>query len=486
MRRLIPILVCLPSLAFAGAKGAKAGKADKKGAAAAAATTPALPGPDVKRWDLANGMHVIYLGDHRAPVVTAQVFYHTGQKDEPLDKRGVAHMFEHVMFKGSTHVKPEDHAHFIDDVGGRVNAATSLDFTFYHQTVPPTALELAIKLEAERMRNLEFWEKSFQSEREVVKEEHRMRLENNPVTKAFAAVLKLAYKVHPYQELAIGEPAMLDRTHLDDYKKFYDTYYQPNNATLIVVGDTDEATVKKLADQYFGVIPKAPEPAHTRYDEPKQTAFQEQTLRMPVQVPVVIGAYHIGEGTSPDRYALEVIQEVLSGGESARLNQRLVRKDKVAVGAGGFVFANEDPGLFLLFAAFMPDKDPVKVKSDLAEEIERLGKEKLTAHELDKAKNQLAARAVFQREDVEGVAMQMGQDGIIAHDPLRQFSSASHYDALTAEDIQKVAKKYFVRTNYSEVTLLPAPKADKPEDKPVDKNDKPVDNKPAAPTGGAK
>ena len=212
----------------------------------------------IEQWQLQNGLKVVFAPDHKAPVVTVQTFYHTGGKDEPADKRGIAHMFEHMMFKGSKHVRPEEHARFIDGVGGGNNAFTQDDLTGYHDTIPPAALEFTIKLEAERMRNLELTQKTIDSEREVVKEELRVRLENNPITKAIDKVLHLAYEKHPYRQMPIGEKKMLDTVTVADCQKFYDTYYRPNNATLVIVGDTDSKTVHKLADTYFAPLEKAP------------------------------------------------------------------------------------------------------------------------------------------------------------------------------------------------------------------------------------
>ena len=411
--------------------------------------------PDVKQWQLQNGLKVLFLADHKAPVVTVQVFYHAGSKDEPQDKRGIAHMFEHMMFKGSRHVKPEEHARFIDELGGNENAFTQDDLTAYHDTVPPSALDFTLQLEAERMRNLVLTQKTIDSEREVVKEEHRVSLENNPVTKAFDKVLHLAFTVHPYHELAIGDPKMLDRVTVADCQAFYDAWYQPNNATLIVVGDSDEATVRKLVDDRFGPIPRGPDHQHKVWNEPEQTAEKHATLKMAVRLPVMIGAYHIPAAASEDIYPLEVLQQILSGGESSRLHQRLVRKDKTAVAAGGFVFAKEDPGLFLTFAAFLPSSDVAKIRGALAEEIARVASQPVDEKELAKAKNQLAARAVFARERVASTATQMGVAAYVAHDPLRPFTAPAKYDAVTAADVMRVAKTYFVPVHYSEVTLEP-------------------------------
>jgi zinc protease len=421
------------------------------------AVTPKSPPPlpEIKQWSLDNGLKVVFVPDHKAPVVTVQVFYHAGGKDEPADKRGIAHMFEHMMFKGSRHVPPEAHARFIDAVGGNENAFTADDLTGYHDTVPPSALDFTFKLEAERMRNLELTQKTINSEREVVKEELRVRLENNPVMKAVDKVLHLAYTKHPYRQFPIGEKKMLDTVTVEDCKKFYDMFYRPNNATLIVVGDTDEATVKKLADQYFAPLERGPQITRGKVVEPAQDAERAATLSLPVQLPVVVGAYHIGPGTDEDIYALEVLQQVLSSGESSRLYQRLVRVDKSAVFAGGFVYDHEDPGLFITFAAYLPGGNVDKVQAAVTDEIAKVTSAKITDKELTKAKNQLAARAVYRRERVSEIATQIGVDGVVSHDPAHAFTAAAKYDAVTADDVLRVAQKYLTTANHSLVKLEP-------------------------------
>jgi zinc protease len=424
--------------------------------ALAAGPKGAKSAPQLKQWELPNGMKVLFLADHKAPVVTVQVFYHAGAKDEPAGKRGIAHMFEHMMFKGSTHVAPEEHARFIALVGGEYNAFTQDDTTGYHDTVPPSALDFTMKLESERMRNLKLTQKTIDSERQVVEEELRQKVENNPIGKALRAELAMAYTVHPYRVSPAGEKSDLDTVTPADCQKFYDEYYRPNNAALVVVGDTDESTVKALADKYFAPLEKGPTPRHDAPKEPEQTELRQKTLEIPVQLPVIIGGYHIPAGNDPDLFALEVLQQILSSGDSSRLHQRLVRKDKTAVAAGGFVFAHEDPGLFLTFALYLPNMDVEKLKAALDEELAKISSTKVDAHELQKAKNQLAARAVYQRERVTGLASNVGVDWVVAHDPARPFTSAAKFDAVTADDVMRVAKKYLVKTNLSIVTLVPA------------------------------
>ena len=249
-RRLLLLVLPLAVAPFHVAHAA----APAKPAHAAPATASALASPklDVKSWTLPNGLNVLFLADHKAPIATVQVFYHVGSKDERVGIRGVAHMFEHMMFKGSQHVAPEEHARLLKEVGGHVNAFTTEDVTAYHDTVPPSYVGFALELEAERMRQLKLFQATVDSERQVVEEEKRLRIDNDPIGKAIEKFRALAFVKHPYNWTPIGTIEDLEKVTPADCQRFYDTYYQPNNATLIVVGDVDETAVRKLIDQHFG------------------------------------------------------------------------------------------------------------------------------------------------------------------------------------------------------------------------------------------
>jgi zinc protease len=445
MRRAV--LAALAALAFA-APAAAVPKGDK--------TTTAQP--DVKRWQLANGLEVLFVADHKAPVVTVQMVYHVGAKDEPEGKRGMAHMFEHMMFKGSTHVPPEEHARFIASMGGSYNASTEDDRILTYNNVPPSALDFTVKLEAERMRGLQLTQKTIDSEREVVKEELRKN-EQQPVYQAFKLELATAYSKHPYMMAAAGERKYLDTVTVDDCLRFYDKFFRPNNAMIIVAGDTDEASVRASVEKYFAAMEKGPAIVRDLPQEPAQTEERSKTITLTVQLPVIIGGYHIPAGANDDLYALGVLNQILSGGESARLNQRLVRKDHTAVAAFAGVLKHEDPGLFITAAVFLPGADVGKIQAALDEEVAKVAAQPVDAHELAKAKNQLAAQAVYRRERVEDLASSMAQSWIVEHDPMHPFNAAEKYDAVTAADVQRVAKKYLVTSNRSLVTMIPKPAA---------------------------
>ncbi|HVZ73785.1 MAG TPA: pitrilysin family protein [Polyangia bacterium] len=453
MRRItVPALLLAASATVVSMLPTRALAAKPSKAAVHASVAPAL---EIKSWELANGLRVLFLANHVAPIATVQVFYHVGSKDEHVGIRGVAHMFEHMMFKGSDHVPPEEHARLLKEVGGQSNAFTTEDFTAYHETVPPSYVGFAMQLEAERMRHLKLLPSTIDSERKVVEEEKRLRVDNDPIGKALERFRLLAYEKHPYNWTAIGTIEDLEKVTPADCQKFYDTYYQPNNATLIVVGDVDEAAVRKLVEQHFGPIPRGPEPPRAKAIEPPQTKRREETLKLDVQLPVVVGGYHIPRASDADVPALEVLAAILSGGESSRLYQRLVRKEHLAIAAGGLAEVLEDPGLFIVYAGYLPDRDGATVEKALLDEIAKARARGVTAAELEKAKNQLAAGFIFGLETVDGVARELGEYQYVQGD-WREFpKGASRYLAVTAADVERVAQKYLVDTNLTLVRLQP-------------------------------
>ncbi|HJZ84787.1 MAG TPA: pitrilysin family protein [Polyangia bacterium] len=432
-------------------------------AGASPAAPPAMaPKVDVKHFTLANGLQVLFVAKHTAPVVSVQVAYHVGSKDEPSGKHGMAHMFEHMMFKGSQHVRPEMHARMLDAVGGTENASTTEDVTIYDNTVPSDQLGFVLKLEAERMRNLLLIPPTVNSEREVVKNERRWRFDDNPGARAFMLMRTSAYRVHPYSWMAIGENKDLDTVTPADCQKFYDQFYQPGNATLVVVGDVEEAEVRKRVEASFGGLPKGPDLKRDYPTEPPQKEYVEKTLKLRVQIPIVVGGYHIPAAGSPDTPALEVLQRILSGGESSRLHQRMVRHDKLAVAAGGFVWPLEHPGLMLIFAAHLPKARGEDVKKALIDEVEQVRQHGVLAKELDKAKNQLLAEHVRKLETVDGIASELARAQYVLGGWQHFLTDLERYRGVTAADVQRVAKQYLSQDSLTLVLLVPGQDEKKP------------------------
>ena len=432
---------------------------------AAADTLNGTTGPtlDVRTWQLANGLKVLFLADHTAPVATVQVFYHVGSKDEHVGNRGVAHMFEHMMFKGSEHVPPEEHARLLKEVGGQVNAFTTEDVTAYHQTVPPSYVDFALRMEAERMRNLRLFPDTVNSERNVVEEEKRLRIDNNPIGQAIEAFRALAYTQHPYRWTPAGVIEDLERVTPADCQAFYDTYYRPNNATLVIVGDVDEAVVRNAVDRNFGSLERGGAVTRNYPIEPPQTAARHTTLTLDVNLPVIAGGYHIPGASHPDIPALEVLATILSAGESSRMNQRLVRRDKLAVGAGGAADVMEQSGLFIVYAVHLPDRAQDRIQAALLAEVARARAQEVGADELTKAKNQLTAAYQFGLESKDGIARELGLAELVRGDWHRFLDGARAYQRVTAADVKRVAVTYLRDENLTTVALRPRTQAAAPE-----------------------
>lgn len=447
----IPIVVLLISgTTFAQGKGPKS-----KRSAGATTASLALDLPTLDTWEMPNGLKVAYMGVHKAPIVTVQLWYHVGSKEEARNRRGSAHMFEHMMFKGTKNLRPEEHARHLNRLGGYINAFTTQDVTAYHDTLPKEYLDFAVKLEAERMTNLLFRQEMIDKEREVVKEEIRQQ-ENSPISKGFLRFLEIAYKKHPYSWTAGGTIADLDATTVEDLQKFYETYYIPNNAMLVVVGDVSKSDVEASAKKWFGDVERGavpPRPADSAV-EPKQTRERRETAA-PGQVGLFIGGYHIPRATHADVYALDVLALILSGGESSRLHKRLVREDKVAIQAGGEARINEHPGLFLVYAAYLDPAHGPKAEASMYSEIEKLRKKAPTTRELQKAKNQLLSGFVRGLEGVTGLASQVGNSWIQTGEPGDFLTSLKRYNAVTPQDVRRVAKTYLAPQGRTVVVIPP-------------------------------
>ncbi|MFB6285900.1 MAG: M16 family metallopeptidase [Candidatus Bipolaricaulia bacterium] len=403
---------------------------------------------------LDNGLNVIVYEDHTAPVVAVNVWYHVGSRNEPRDKQGMAHMLEHMMFKGSKNIAPEEHAKLINQAGGSNNAFTREDVTVYFETLPQEKLELALRLEAERMQNLIIAPEQFKSERKVVKEEFRARLENNPTSRALQRFRKIAFEGTPYAWTAAGNPEDLDNITVADLKRFYDTYYVPNNAALVIAGDVEPKRAFELTRKHFSDIPRGKQPEEPDVAMPTPEQMRTEQVKMPVQLPAVIGGYPLPEAGSEAATALQVAGTILSQGESSRLKQSIVRDQGLAVAAGGVPRFYEDLGMMLLFAFYTPGQSSDKVQSALLDEIAKLRNEPVGDRELQKAKNQLKSQYVFNLDSINGVANAIGEAEVIRGDAQHFLDGKSRYEDVTAEDVQRVAQKYLTKDRLTLVQLV--------------------------------
>lgn len=412
------------------------------------------PGVAVAADRLPNGLEIYVYEDHTAPVVSVNLWYRVGSRDEPIGRRGMAHLLEHMMFKGSKRVGPEEHARIIDQVGGEMNAFTSTDVTVYWNKVPAPYLELVLELEAERMANLVLTEEHLRTEREVVKEEFRLGLENNPLNLAFERFQAVALAGTPYAWTPHGFLEELDAITVQDLEAFYRAYYVPNNAVLVVAGDTDLATVRRLAEKHFGSIPPGPVPERPPVALQPAGHTQRESLAIPLQLPVLVGGYLIPGLRSADMEALQAAGLILSGGESARMHRSLVREQQVALAAVGVAQQYEDAGLFLLAALHLPPVQPDQVAEALVAEVERLA-EGVDEQELQRVKNQMVASYVFSLDTLDGVANAIGS-AVVQEGGLEKFTRGLEpYLSLTSDDIVRVTQAYLTPDRLTLVHVVP-------------------------------
>ncbi|MBN2358793.1 MAG: insulinase family protein [Deltaproteobacteria bacterium] len=427
-------------------------------------TATALPAVKIEEARLDNGLKLLVLEDHSAPVVTVQVWYRAGSRNERPGIRGIAHLVEHMMFKGSENVGPEQHARIIDAAGGRENAFTSEDVTAYHETLPSSRLALALELEAERMARAKLEQSHFFKEREVVKEEVRMRLQNDPLGTLEERFRALAFTAHPYQWTVGGTLEDLDRIELEDVKQFYRTYYAPNNAVLVVVGDTSMAAVLEQAKKHFGPIPAQAPPPEVSAVEPEQTAPRRAEVKLPTQMPMMLAGYKTPAASSEDTLVLQVIADILGGGQSSRLNRALVREKRLAALVFADAEPNRDPGLFMVGAAFLP-ADAASDRSDLEtallESVDRLVRQGATAEELRKAKNQLGASHVSGLSEIWGVGVAIGKAECVERDYRRFIDRLNAVERVTLDDVKRVGSRYLTRERLTVTALVPTAAGDK-------------------------
>jgi zinc protease len=406
---------------------------------------------------LPNGLNVVFLEDHSTPIVHTEVWYHVGSKNEKPGRTGFAHLFEHMMFKGSKNVEPEGHPSYISSVGGQSNAYTTEDATVFWETTPAQYLPLVLWLEADRMASLRIDEKVFKTEREVVKEERRMRVENQPYGRLNELIYQNAFTVHPYKHPTIGSMNDLEAASVEDVRDFFRTYYVPNNATVVLVGDFEAKDALGLVTQYLGRVPKSARPVPR--DIPKEPS-QQQEKRVRLEenwpLPAVVVAYHITYDGDPDSYPLHIASKVLSDGQSSRIYRKLVYEKQLALAAFGGGNIIEDPNLFFAVAIVQPGHTPDEVISALIEELDKLKAEPISAGELQQAKNQFARDYILGRESNKEKAMVLGHAAVIHHGDLT--TADGEFDIFmntTAADVQRVARTYFRPENRLVMTIMP-------------------------------
>ncbi len=394
--------------------------------------------------------------DHSTPIVHVSLWYHVGSKNERPGRTGFAHFFEHMMFKGSKNVDPESHTSIIASVGGRSNAYTTEDETVFWQTLPAQYLPLALWMEADRMATLRISDADFKREREVVKEERRMRIENQPYGRLSEIIYDNAFTTHPYKHPTIGSMADLEAATVEDVREFHNTFYVPENAVLTVVGDFDMAQATQLVHQYFARVPKAARPVPRDIpQEPEQTKERRVVVEESWPLPAVVVAYHVTYDGHPDSYPLHITSKILSDGQSARIPRELVYNKRIALTAFGSGNITEQPNLFYAVAIVQPGQKPEAAEQALIAEFEKLKREPVTATELQRAKNQFARDYIVGRESNQDKALHLAHAAVIHNDITTADGEFDIFTDTTTADVQRVARRYFNETNRTVLYILP-------------------------------
>ena len=405
---------------------------------------------------LGNGLRVILSEDHSTPIVHVSVTYHVGSKNERAGRTGFAHLFEHMMFKGSKNVEPESHTSIIASVGGRSNAYTTEDETVFWQTLPAQYMPLALWMEADRMATLRVDDEAFKREREVVKEERRMRVENQPYGRLSEIIYDNAFTTHPYKHPTIGSMADLEAASINDVREFHNTFYVPENATLTIVGDFDAAQTMQLVTQYFGRVPKALKPVPRDIpQEPPQKKEKRAVIEEAWPLPAVVVAYHVTYDGHPDAYPLHITSKILSDGQSARIPRELVYKKRLALTAVGSGNIPEHPNLFYSVAIVEPGQTPEAAEKALIEEFEKLKREPVSDVELQRAKNQFARDYIVGRESNQDKALHLAHAAVIHNDITTADGEFDVFTKVSTADVQRVARTYFNEPNRVVLHILP-------------------------------
>ncbi len=421
----------------------------------AALAAPAGAADPVVEATLENGLRVLLLEDHRSPIVSFQMWYRVGSRNEQPGATGLAHFLEHMMFKGTPAYGRGQFAQLVEQNGGRDNAFTSHDVTSYFVDIAADRVDQVIALEADRMRNLLLNPDEIKSERQVVMEERRTRTEDDPDGFLGEETSAIAFVAHPYRQPVIGWMVDLQRITPEQITRFYRTYYVPNNALVVAAGDFRASELLEQITRAFGPLPRQPDPPPVLAVEPKQVGERRVTVSREAQLPIVYIAYHVPNSRSEDAPALELLSTVLSGGRASRLYQNLIHDRQLALNAGGdYSYFSHDPSLFWFWATPLPGQTPEALEKALLGEMERLKQEPVSEEELARAKNQIEAGFVFQQDSVHSRASVLARFELIGGYRLKD-EFVPKIRAVTAEQLMRVANTYFPDTGKSVGVLVP-------------------------------
>ena len=422
-------------------------------------------------YKLDNGLRVIVKEDHRAPVVMTQIWYNVGSTDEPLDKGGISHLLEHMMFKGTDKVSSEDYERLIAKFGGVNNAFTSYDYTGYYELFPANRLPLALELEADRMTNLIFDADQFTKEHQVVMEERRQRTDDNPLSKAYESFRLLALPDSPKGESVIGPMTELESITLDELKDWYKTWYAPNNATLVIVGDVEPVEVLAQVKRYFSELTPSDLPQRPAVSQKGFRGYKKVDSEQAVQVPVLLMGYNVpslltaGKTNEKQAYALSLAQDVLDGGLSARLESRLVREQNLLTSVGtSYDLLDRGDGLFLIQATPREGVSLEDAQQAITNEIDKLSIDPIAADEINRAKTNTVTGLIYAQDSMEGQARMIGSLQSIGLDDRLLASLPAKLDDVSVADIQAASKKYLIKDNLTVMHVIPPKEALKSTD----------------------
>jgi zinc protease len=422
--------------------------------------------PIAQEHKLENGLRIIVKEDHRSPVVVSMIWYRVGSMDETTGVTGVAHVLEHMMFKGTQAVPGGEFSKMIAAAGGRDNAFTSRDYTAYFQQLHKSKLPLALKLEADRMRNLVLSREEFEKEIKVVMEERRWRTDDKPRSLVYENLMASAYQAHPYRHPIIGWMADLENMGVGDTRAWYDTWYSPNNAILVVVGDVDANQVFELAKQQFGAIKPRPLPERKSQQEPAQAGTKRVTVKAPAELPYLMMAWHAPVLRDAERewepYALDILSGVLDGSDAARLTRSLVRESQLASSIGvSYDTTARGPSLFIIEGTPTQGKTPAELEAGIRAELDKVIREGVSEEELKRVKAQVIADEVFKRDSMFYQAMQIGQIETAGLSHRAIDLMLEKLKQVTAEQVQQVARIIFLDDRLTVAVLDPQPLSEK-------------------------
>ena len=416
---------------------------------------------DMDKRALSNGLTVILVEDKSTPVVSYQTWFKVGSVDEKVGTTGMAHLFEHLMFKGTEKYGPKQFFERLEAKGAEVNAYTTRDYTVYHESITPQLIDQVIDMESDRMTGLKLDEPTVDTERQVVLEERRMRIDNSPAGKMQEALWSLAYRVHAYQWPVIGYPEDVMKVPLTVVRKFYRDYYEPSNATLVVVGNIDKNSVFEKIKAAYSKIKGAPRPSRMIPKEPEQTGERRIVLRDNIAAQRIAEAYHVTEANNDDTYSLDVLAGILFSGTSSRGYRAMVDGAESVTSVNGSAFTPTYPGLFIISSTLRGHKLGEEAEKGIESLIQEVQKKGVNQEEVQVAVRQLTVQMVDSVRTPNGLAQLIGTVTTVLGDPNRFSEELAKYTQVTPSDVQRVARKYLVPNNRSIVTLVPTQPAQK-------------------------